>query len=225
MFVKGSYMSDFEDKLKQTQSFLSSLSLKKIALLTTFLFVVGFAYASYDNRDSVYNFFGQLRSYKSPVVRKLSKTTTDQIDAVVSQSELIVGIQITLVDFQRNTRIITYSRIDDPGLNDSYSKFLVHAPMELPLFNDDLINNRRLVELVNGEFICNPYKETIAAALAPESTNYVQTLCANSIPPFYGRFSGIIGVYLKKEPTNLEKDEIRNIAKTLGTVVYQNDLR
>jgi hypothetical protein len=219
-------VDDITDKISIVQKFLNILSWKKIGQVTIFLFVVSVFWAAFENREPLYNLVSQSRIKTfAPSVHKLSKSTTDRIDKEVAGSEIVIGIQVTLVDFQRNTRIITYSSIDDSKLNDTYNTFANHAAVELPLFNNDVVNNRRLVDLVNGEFICNPYEETIAAKLVPESTKYVNTLCANGIPPFYGKFSGIVGIYLKREPNEVEKDQIRVLSKNLGLMIFYNDVK
>lgn len=219
-------MAAFDEGLEKIGSLISVLSWRKIALFTVLITILGFSIAIFENRNSVYNFVSQITLNNGPLVpKRLSKPSSDQIDEVVRKLDLVVGIQITLVDFQRNTRIVTYTSIDDNNLLAIYAAFANKAPPELPLFNSDVINNKRLVDLVNGEFICNPYKETIAATLVPDSVAYIHTLCANAIPPFYGQFTGIIGLYLRRHPTPVEIDQIRAISKTLGLIVFQNDLR
>lgn len=221
-------MSAFEDSLEKVQSLINSLTWKKIAMFSVLTIIIGFSVAIFENRNAVYNFVSPLwvRDDIPSSKRTLSKNTMDHIDAIVRKSDLVVAIQVTLVDFQRNTRTVTYTSIDDPGLRGVYAEFeKSRVPVEVPLFTADIINNKRVVDLVNGEFICNPYKETIAATLVPESTKYIVTLCANSVPPYYGRFSGILGVYLKREPTKIEIEQIRNVSTTLGLVIFNNDLR
>jgi len=221
-------MAVFDESLEKVQTLINSLTWKKIAMFSVLTTIIGFSIAIFENRNAVYNFVSPIWIEKDvPSTSKtISKGSIDQIDAVVNKSDLIVAIQVTLVDFQRNTRTVAHTSIDDPGLKTVYSQFIKsRVPIEMPLFTADMINNKRVVDLVNGEFICNPYKETIAAVLVPESSQYISTLCANSVPPYYGRFSGIISVYLKREPTNVEIEQIRNVAKTLGLVVFNNDLR
>jgi len=221
----GEYMSILDDKIETIQTLLGSLTWRRIALLTTFLAILGFSYAMFDNRFAVYDFFSAARIIPPATVIKLSKSSVDSINASVAQSEIVVAIQITLVDFQRNTRIITYTSVDNPELRALYGKFIEKAPTELPLFNTDIINNGRLVNLVNGEFICNPYKDTLSAKLVPESVVFVKTLCAGPVPPLYGRFTGIISIYLSREPTAIEVEQLRTLSRTLGLLVYNNDLR
>jgi hypothetical protein len=218
-------MSALDDKVETIQTLLGSLTWRKIALLTVFLSILGFSYAMFDNRFAVYDFFSATRTIPPATVIKLSKSSIENINAAVAQSDVIVAIQITLVDFQRNTRIITYTSVDNAELRALYGNFIKKAPTELPLFNSDMINNERLVNLVNGNFICNNYKETLSAKLVPESAAYVKTLCAGPVPPLYGRFSGIISIYLSREPTHVEVEQLRTLSKSLGLLVYNNDLR
>ena len=218
-------MSALDDKIETIQTLLGSLTWRRIALLTVFLSILGFSYAMFDNRFAVYDFFGSARTIPPATVVKLSKSSIDSINTSVAQSDIVVAIQITLVDFQRNTRIITYTSVDNEELKALYGNFIKKAPTELPLFNSDMINNERLVNLVNGNFICNNYKETLSAKLVPESTAYVKTLCAGPVPPLYGRFSGIISIYLSREPTKIEIEQLRNLSRALGLLVYDNDLR
>jgi len=221
----GEYMSALDDKIETIQTLLGSLTWRKIALMTTFLAVIGFSYALFDNRFAVYEFFGSARNIPAPQAIKLSKSSISSIDSAVAQSEIVIAIQITLVDFQRNTRVITYTGIDNPKVKEIYIKFMDKAPTELPLFNTDMINNERLVNLVNGDFICTPYKDTLSAKLVPESISYIKTLCAGPVPPLYGRFTGIISIYLSREPTAIEVEQVRGLSKNLGLLVYNNDLR
>ncbi len=207
-------MSALDDKIETVQTLLGSLTWRKIALMTTFLGVIGFSYAMFDNRFAVYEFFGSARNIPAPKVVKLSKESMSAINASVAGSEIIVAIQITLVDFQRNTRVITYTSIDNPQVKELYGKFMEKAPTELPLFNTDMINNERLVNLVNGDFVCTPYKDTLSAKLVPESIPYIKTLCAGPVPPLYGRFTGIISIYLSREPATIETEQVRSLSKS-----------
>lgn len=221
-------MPAFEDSLEKIQLLINSLTWKKIAMFSVLMTVIGFSVAVFENRNAVYNFASPLW-VKADIPlhnKRLSAGTISQIDAIVRKSDLIVGIQVVLVDFQRNTRTVVYTSIDDLGLKNIYMNFeKARTPVEIPLFTADIINNKRMVDLVNGEFICNDYKETIAAMIVPESIKYISTVCAGPVPPYYGRFSGILSVYLNREPTKIEIDQVRNISTSLGLVVFNNDIK
>jgi len=219
-------MDTFIEKLLALSQFLSKLTWKKIFQLAILLLVILLAWATFDNREYLYTSLnGPMLPQLSPSNQKLSKHVTDQINDAVMRSELIVGIQVTIVDFQRNTRMIIYTNIDNPQLKELYNRYNSGSIAEVSLFDDDEKNNKRLVNLINGEFVCNPFKDTIAAKLVPEGEKYVRTICANGIPPRYSKFAGIIGVYLSREPTPEEVDQIRTLAKQLSSEIYDHDLK
>lgn len=218
-------MSELDDKISTIQTLLNSLSWRKLALLTAFLGVVGFSYALFDNRYAVYEFFSSAKSIPPSKPIKIFTETKKEIDEAVASSAVVVAIQVFIVDFERNTRASLYIKIDDPNLQDVYNKFALKSPPEFPLFNNDLLNNERLVNLVNGNFVCRPYKETLAAKLVPESISMITTVCSGPIPPFYGRFSGIINIYLSREIRPVEVDQVNTLSKRLGLLIYNNDFR
>lgn len=219
-------MADVVDKLSIVRQFLNILTWKKIAQLSVFLFVLGLSWALYENRKSIYGLFSEASWAQSPGKNvRMSKTSTDSIDAIVNKSDLIAGIQITLVDFHKNTRILVYTYADDENLKKIYTEFLERSIGDLPLFNADTTNNVRLSQLINGEFICNPIQETIVYKLAPESAKSVTTVCATGIPPIYGRFTGIYTIYLTKNPSKEEIDQLRLVSKGMAKEIFERDFK
>lgn len=218
-------MSALDDKIETIQTLLNSLTWRKLVLLTAFLAVVGFSYALFDNRYSVYEFFNSARSIPPAKSIHISQETRTEIDDAVKGSEVVVAIQVFLVDFERNTRTSIYIKVDNRELQEIYDKFISKSPADFPLFNNDLINNERLVNLVNGTFMCRPYKDTMAAKLVPDSVPIIKTVCSGPVPPYYGRFSGIINIYLTKEPRPTEVEQAKILANRLGLIIYNNDFR
>lgn len=220
-------MSGFSDNITTAQKFLNILTWKKLIQLIVFLFVIGLTWATYENREVIYGFASQKRIDPStPHIHSLSKKTTEEIDAVTERSELIVGIQIALADFQRNQRIIIYTSVDAEHneLKAIYAKAAMSSITDIPLFSGNVDDNKHLVNLINGEFICRPFSATITAQIVPDATQYIQFTCSNGIPASYGRFTGMIMVYLKRQPTPEEYDQIRAVSRTLATTIFERDL-
>lgn len=218
-------MSALDDKIETIQTLLNSLTWRKLALLTTFLAVVGFSYSLFDNRYAVYEFFSKARSIPPATTIKVSESTKYDIGEFVNSSEIVVAVQVILIDFERNSRTSIYTKIGDPVLEDIYKKSVLESPPDMPLFNNDLANNESLVNLVNGNFICTPYKEIHTSKLVPDSALIINTVCSGPVPPFYGRFSGIINIYLAREPKSIEIEQIKTVARRLGLSIYNNDFR
>lgn len=218
-------MSDMVDKISVVQKFLNILTWKKLVQLVAFILVIGIAWGTFENRKFFYSYLNNERWAQSPNANsKLSKESKEEIDNVVTKSDLIIGLQITIVDFNRNTRLIVHSSIDDENLKKIYNAYINNTiGADIPLFNSDPANNVRMSQLINGEFICNPFKETIAYRLAPDAAESVNMVCANGIPPYYGKFTGIITLYLKKPPTKEESDQLRSLSKSLAKEIFERD--
>jgi hypothetical protein len=221
-------MAGVSDNLSVISKFMSSLSWRKIAQLSVLVFILLLALVIYELRESIHDLAIQPRITKhAPAIQKLSKMSMDEIDTIVEKSELISGIRIVVVDFQKNTRHVIYRAIKDRALVAIYAKDgATNGPsQEIPLFDNDVANNKRLVELINGDFVCTPYAESIAAILRPATIPFSTTVCANGIPPFYGIFSGTVSVALKRPPTAFEINQLRELTRNLALVIYERDFK
>lgn len=209
--------------LTKVKKFLDVLSWTKIAQLSVFLLIVALGWTAYVLRDNILGTFTQTIIQKTDaiIITSIPTKTTHVIDNIVRQSDLIIGITIVNVNFQRNLRTIVYSSIEDPDLTTEYLQAYGNS-QELPLFNSDVTNNKRLVGIINGEFICSPYSETVVGQIHPVTRKYVNTTCISGIPPYYGAFSGIVNIYLKREPTSEEIDQVRVISRNISVLVYES---
>lgn len=220
-------MPNLVDTVSNIQKFLNVLTWKKIIQLLTFMLIIGLTWATYENREVIYGFASQKRiDATSPHVTELSTPTIQAIKIVADKSENIEAIQVILADFQKNERIIIYTYIEEEEkvLRDIWLKYSSGSVGNMALFTDNVADNKVVVDLINGEFICRLYSETINARLAPESAKYVKFTCANGIPASYGRFTGIILLYLKYQPTIEEHDQLKSATRILSTHIFENDL-
>jgi hypothetical protein len=151
----------------------------------------------------------------SPAVAKVVDNTIDRID-------IINGAQIVKVDLQRNVRYIIHAQIKDPELRKLYEEFSnSRITTEIQVFSKDDVQNARIIRLMNHEFDCTPYKNTLSYQLVPESAKFVTTVCSISIPPAFNEFKGIIAVTLSREPSEYEKSVIRIALIELSNRIYE----
>ncbi len=153
--------------------------------------------------------------------KQISTRIMGKIDTMVQGNPNIVAIQIASVNLPSNTRYNIYSVIRDSNLNHLYSVLTNSRVMDAtPIFTEDDANNTRMTKVVNHEFICTPFKETVNYRSMPLAAEYVATVCDVSIPPSYGHFSGVIEIFLKVPPTELEKDVIRTTGRDLSANIF-----
>ena len=222
-------MSDIEDvteRLNLVQRFLKILSWKKIFQLFLLILIIGVSFGLFENRITFYSYLSNLKfGDDKPRVYRISEKTVKEIDDLVNQAELINGIQIVVVDFDKNTRSVVHVTFDDEKLKLAYQKYTQGSIADIPLFNSDTANNLRLSRIINGDFVCTPFKETHAYTLVPAAESAVDTLCSNGIPPYYGKFIGVLSFYLTRKPIDNEVDQLRALSRALSTVVFERDFR
>lgn len=219
-------MAGLNVDLSSVQKLLNLLSWKKILQITIFLFMISAAWATYDLRESIYNYVSQTRiSRVGPPIEKLSKKSIADVDQAAKKNTIISGIQIVVVDFQKNVCIPIYTNAVDPMLESIYEEYQKNSISEVPLFTNDVINNRHIIELINGEFSCYPFSESLVSKLAPQAGRVIHSACVVGIPPYYGRFTGSVVIYVRRQPTAEDIDQIHNLAKTLSINIYERDFK
>lgn len=216
-----------EIKIENVTNFLKALSWSKIFQVIAFLSILAIFYAGWENRVIIYNTIKVGPRYESsgPLLLDLSKETTDYVDVTVGKSkELIAGVQILSVDFRKNTRYTSYFAISDEVLRISYKNFVDNKVAPTPLFTDNESNNQRVINLINGEFVCRPLGDTMAGVLFKGSDKSVNTMCSISIPPYYGRFSGYMNIFLKRAPTEADIIFVRQVGRDVSLRIYEYDI-
>ena len=217
-------METFTDKLSAFGQFLSKLSWTKILQLIVLISVVASTWVVYQMSDQIVNYLKRDKiESRGPVILKLSSKTTEELDSKISKSDLIVGAIVTMVDFRKNTRSIIYLRGYSTDLQQIFVRHNM-ASVDLPIFTQNVMQNRHIIDLINGEFSCSDYKDMPYQAYMPETQSLITTLCSASIPPYYGKFVGTVGLFLKRQPRPEEIDQLRVLATQLSIVIYDREL-
>ncbi len=219
-------MGNFTNILAAMKKFLTVLSWQKLAQLLAFVLIIAFSWLGFMERDVIYGMVSKSASLSqsAPPV-SLSKQSTDALLAITSRTDLVVGITVEVVNFQTNTRSVIFYTTNNPAVEDLYKDIRRKLGTELPIFTNDVNINRRIIDLINGEFTCTPFNIMPGVETQPAINKYITTVCSNGIPPFYGKFSGIINIYLKRIPTPEEMDQIRTILKTTSASIYYRDFK
>lgn len=154
---------------------------------------------------------------------KVSQEIKETINDVVKRNNQVLGIQVVTVNFQKNIRIETYVSIGNAGLQAVYDHFLNNRVVETALFDENKVTNNRLIRLINGEFVCVPYKDSAAGKYAPAGENFASTVCAIGIPPSYGEFSGIVTLYLKDKPNKELTEQLFLVSRSISLRIYDDN--
>jgi len=164
------------------------------------------------------------RYYKETTFRvsePLSKSMVVYVDKAMDDIGIINGVQVVKVDLRKNVRFLVHTYWKDPGLNALYANFRsTSITVEVPVFSKDDAQNARIIRLMNHEYECIPFTETLSYNLVPAAAKYVTTICSISIPPAFNEFKGILVVSLSRVPTEDEKSMIRSMLIDVSSKVH-----
>lgn len=216
-----------EIKLENLTNLVKILSWTKIAQFALFLGIVGLAYGFWENRVTVYNTVkvGARVESDGPLIITLGADTQAYIDSVILKSkDTVLGIQILSVNFKKNSRSTSYFSTLDASLKTTYSKFLDTQVSPLPLFSDIETSNQRVINLINGEFICKDVNSMYIDSQPVRDNKSVKSICSISIPPYYGRFSGYMNILLPVNVSEVNTVFMRQLARDISNRIYESDI-
>jgi hypothetical protein len=187
-------------------------------------------------------------------MRRLSKAGEDENDTGLPLSELqpenvaiaageVIGSKDCAVfpepaapGVPTNTRTTAYFYADGRDLQSAVDNAVYNGVAPLPLFMNTsyataeqrLIaeqSNALLIEIIRAESGCFDSSTTPLGRTAPEFPKIAPCVCAISIPPYAGKFSGNINILLAREPNANERAELRDAASALASDIFDHEIR
>jgi hypothetical protein len=215
----------FDDKLASLGQFLSTLTWKKIFQFTVLVIIIIITWVIYKTTDQIVEYIRRDKIENgAPKIKTISPKTIHEIDSIASKSDMVAGIGITVVNFQKNTRYMIYFTGYTRELRQEFIKHNLIV-QEFPAFTQNAMQNQRLIDLINGEFNCYDFSTSILLLQIPSLQDKIAYSCVNSIPPYYGKFVGMITIYLKRPPTSEEVDQLRVMSNILSEIIYDRELK
>ena len=205
------------------QDFADRLTIKRIITVLLTGFLITFLTLIFENRDLVFQeVYASATGRDQPSGWEVSKTTQDQLIGLVKRAPLVKLVMVTEVDLQKNRRIVRFWHLDDPDESAVRAKSATLLPQAV--FDYDPKNTQQMVAILNNEFVCSRFQDTVYQRFFPDLNKRMPVICRVAIPPFYGRFVGILTIGLNAAPTKEEQDSIRIEASRIAVEVYLRDV-
>lgn len=204
-----------------TTKVMNFLSWKRLCLLLSAVIVIcgGILFTQYDN----FSFHKRIPTAGDNIkLLNVTRSTKMRIHTLVTKSDLVIGVKILTLNFQRNIRVDTYTEIDNPDVQKMYDKFINDRVYDVPIFTDNTVSNNRILHIINGEFTCTPFKESLSYKLVPEAAPYIDSICTIGIPPYNNDVSGMISIYFKRTALPEEKAEMFQVMRDLALTIYND---
>lgn len=204
------------------QDFSDKLTFKRILTVLMAGLLITLVTALFENRSEVFNSAYQLITGKQETTWEISSKSQDQLITLVQTSPLVKMAAISDVDLQKNRRAIRFQQLKD--VNEVEIRRKASAILPQAVFDYDSKNTQQMIGVLNNEFVCAPFQDTHYQRIVPELGKRMPLVCSIAIPPFYGRFVGILTLGLYNVPTKQELDGLRIEASRLAVEIYLRDV-
>lgn len=207
-------LQDISDKLTITRIF----TVLVVGILATSLAML------YENRSTIFQTaYMRMTGEKEPKSGwAISHETQNQLSTFVTAVELVNYVSVVEVDLKKNTRWFRYVLFDDPDGAQVKTSILNILPQSM--FDYDQKNTLQMVSVLQNEFTCVRFQDTIYQRFQPSLSKKIPIMCRIAIPPFYNKFAGYIDVGLNQAPTKYELDSLRIEATRLAVEIYLRDV-
>lgn len=207
------FVQDVTDKLTVTRLLLVLLA-SVIATFSMFF---------YDNRNILFvTMIKAISSNREVVNWDLSKESKIDVVKLVRDSEEINFALVTQINLQKNRRNVRFWELQSKMLDEIQNKAAFLGPM--PVFDKDGRNTSQILAILNGDFVCSPFEETVFYKIFPDLAREMPIICSVSIPPVYGHSTGILTVGLTKKLSMEEMTTIKQDVIDLSSKIYMRDI-
>lgn len=212
-----------ENIFQFVQDVTDKLTVTRLLLVLLASIIATFSMFFYDNRTILFEAAIKAISPSHEALNwDLSRESKIEVVKFIRDSALINFALVAQVDLQKNRRNVRFWELQSGMVNEIKNKAALMVPM--PVFDEDGRNTSQILAVLNGDFICTPYEETIFHKLFPELTPEMPIICRVSIPPVYGHATGILTIGLTKKPTIEEMGAIKQAVVELSSKIYMRDI-
>ena len=205
------------------EDFTDKLTLRRVFMLLLTGLLISVTALLFENREQLFQ--GVVaRALNSSAISSWDPTeeTQQQLKNLVRNSAVIKFSMITEVDLEKNRRTPKFWYLDDP--TEDFVRAKANTMLPQAVFDYDPKNTQQMVAIINNEFICSKYSDTVYQRFFPDLGKRMPIVCRLAIPPFYGRFVGILTIGLRHQPTQEELDSVRLEAARLSVEIYLRDI-
>lgn len=216
-------MDKLLEVLQLVQDFTDRLTVKRIFLALGAGVLITLLTFAFENRNALFHSaYSKVNQFDHPSQWEIGEQSKAQLRDLVKNEGLVSMVLVTEIDLQKNRRT--------PKFWYTTSKFepqirkKVETLLPQPVFDYDAANTKQMVGVLNNEFVCARFEDTVFNRHFPYLAKETPVICRIAIPPFYGRFVGMLTVGLNRNPSKDEVDSLRLEAARLSVELYIRDI-
>lgn len=159
---------------------------------------------------------------------ELSALSQTELTNFLKKEELVVGVQVVAVDLVKNERRTTFFQADSVALTAVWEEYLTRRVAPPAAFSSAASQNDRVTSIINGNFDCRKFRDTIGFQNYPAADPIAPMVCAISVPASFdgsGDFVGFINFFVTRPLSDQETRRLSKHAIDLATSIYKRDIQ
>lgn len=156
----------------------------------------------------------------------ISIESEKEITKFLQSSGDIVAVSAVSASLSKNIRRTIFFKTENAELQQIWDSYMTRRQSRVNVFAAE-IRNDRIINVINGEFDCRPFSETIGFKLYPSANKMVNSICSISIPAGFdksGDFVGFVNIFLNKGMTIAERNKLAQRAIILSNNIYRREI-
>lgn len=154
---------------------------------------------------------------------EISERTEATIKTEINSHPFAAWAVITEMDLGANVKRNKFWYNEDQLFQNSLKQQIINHPNN-QIFDFDKTHTEQMVKILQNEFVCSPFYEISMASYARQLNEQTQNVCRIAIPPFYGRFVGILTIGIRGPITEEVRFSIKSMASNISATVYWGDV-
>lgn len=206
---------------------IKTLSFRRILTVSLTVLVGIIALTVYENRNRIFAAAQLTVPVRNNMVGStftVGEDTRTEIDQRVKKDSSIIGMSVSTADLRLNESHVLFFSSDDTQLTTIVNNQIDVNDFRSPIFSQNDENNIEVIKLINGNFSCSSFHDTLQARLTPEMGSTAKMICRSSIPSYYGYFSGFVTVYLNEQYSVDRQAMLKITTDRLSVDIYFRDV-
>lgn len=215
------WIASFLSLLPKILKLMDNLTTWKIIILFICLsFVIG-CFSIWENRTLLIDSF--LPDSQKLQNWQISDKTKTSIKDEVDRHPGVSWVIVTEMDLGANLKKFKYWYNED---QDALQKFLppLNTQVRNQIFDFNKIHTANTVKVLQNEFICIRIEDSAVYLTVPELKSQSDFVCKIAIPPFYGRFVGVLTIGVRGPMTDELRFSVKAIAANIAATIYWRDV-
>lgn len=193
-------------------------------LIATFLIFASLVFMTlWTERATIINQVVDATNFSKMQKWQISTRTEQTIKEEINAHPEAAWAIITEMDLGANAKRNKFWYNEDQMIQSSLNRQILNQPNN-QIFDFDKTHTAQMVKILQNEFVCSPIAETVVSKYDASLADQTENVCRIAIPPFYGRFVGILTIGIRGPITDDVRFSVKSMASNISATVYWGDV-